>query len=120
MAALVLGLARLSRTTDSARISTVFLVDVSDSVTDEAIAEARGKVQAALDARGEHDVQLITFARHARVVPLAREATELPERLARHGDEAHTDAGAGSNMAAALQLAYGLFPPGHLCRAVAK
>ncbi|MBK6577833.1 MAG: VWA domain-containing protein [Sandaracinaceae bacterium] len=118
MAALVLGLARLSRTTDSARISTVFLVDVSDSVTDEAIAEARGKVQAALDARGEHDVQLITFARHARVVPLAREATELPERLARHGDEAHTDAGAGSNMAAALQLAYGLFPPGHLRRAV--
>lgn len=118
MAALVLGLARLSRTTDSARISTVFLVDVSDSVTDEAIAEARGKVQAALDARGEHDVQLITFARHARVVPLAREATELPEQLARHGDEAHTDAGAGSNMAAALQLAYGLFPPGHLRRAV--
>ena len=70
----------------------------------QAIAEARETVQTALNERGEHDVQLITFARHARVVPLAREATELPEALPRHGDETHTDAGAGSNMAAALQL----------------
>ncbi|MCA9536757.1 MAG: VWA domain-containing protein, partial [Myxococcales bacterium] len=118
MATLVLALARLSRTTDSARISTIFLVDVSDSVTDAAIAEAREKVQAALDARGEHDVQLITFAQHARVVQLAREETALPETLERHTDATHQDAGAGSNLAAALQLAYGLFPPGHLRRAV--
>ncbi len=118
MATLVFALARLSRTTDSARISTVFLVDVSDSVTDEAIAEARDKAQAAFAERGDNDVQLITFARSARVVPLARESTELPETLSRHTTDAALEAGAGSNLAAALQLAYGLFPPGHLRRAV--
>src|SRR5690606_33213234 len=37
---------------------------------------------------------------------------ELPAELARHED------GAASNLEAALQLSYGLFPPGHLRRAV--
>lgn len=109
VAALALALARVARTTDATRISTVFLVDVSDSVTGASLEAARDAVQEAWQARGDNDVQLVTFARDARVVPI--DGVEVPE-LARHED------GAGSNLEAALQLAYGLFPPGHLRRAV--
>lgn len=108
--ALALALARLARTTDVTRISTVFLVDVSDSVTDASLERARRAVQEAYAARGENDVRLVTFAREARVVPI--EGDEVPP-IARH-----EEGGAGSHLSAALQLAYGLFPPGHLRRVV--
>jgi uncharacterized membrane protein len=110
---LALALARLARTSETTRVSTVFLVDVSESVTDEAIDDARAIVQETWDARGENDVQLVAFGRDARVVPLATEAEEIPA-IERPGGES----GAGSDLASAVQLAYGLFPPGHLRRVV--
>ncbi len=119
VAALALALARPARTTESAKVSTVFLVDVSESVTDAALADARAIVDAAWRARGDHDVQLVAFARHPRVVPLDAEAASIPPitRPAAHAAGA-MDPGAGTDLEAALQLAYGLFPPGHLRRAV--
>ena len=110
---LALALARVARTTDATRVSTVFLVDVSESVTPASLVTARDLVQAAWDARGDNDVQLVTFARDARVVPLTPATETIPE-IERHG----SDLGAGSNLQSAVQLAYGLFPPGHLRRAV--
>ncbi len=124
VAVLALALARVARTTDVTRISTVFLVDVSDSVTDASLEAARTAVQEAWNARGDDDVQLVTFARDPALVPLAGdEVPRITRHLARHegGDGAGGDGagdGAGSNLQAALQLAYGLFPPGHLRRAV--
>ncbi|HJL16560.1 MAG TPA: VWA domain-containing protein [Sandaracinaceae bacterium LLY-WYZ-13_1] len=116
IAMLALALARLARTTDATKISTIFLVDVSESVTDASLERARERVQAAWDAKGDNDVQLVTFARDARAVPI--EDGEV-EELTRHGSsDGSDDAGAGSNLQSALQLAYGLFPPGHLRRAV--
>lgn len=114
MAALVLSLSRVVRTTDTTRVSTVYLVDVSDSVTDEAISDARDVVQSGWDARGDNDVQLVTFATDARMVALPAETETLPE-LGRHEGRG---AGGGSDLASALQLAYGLFPAGHLRRVV--
>lgn len=109
---LALALARLTRTTETTRVSTVFLVDVSESVTDEAIARARDVVEAAWEARGQNDVQLVVFARDARLVPL-EDGEAIPPLERPEGD-----AGTGSDLASALQLAYGLFPPGYLRRAV--
>ncbi len=111
IAALALALARVARTTDATRISTIFLVDVSDSVTDASIDQARAAVQEAWSAKEDNDVQLVTFARDARVVPL-EDGEEVPVI------ERHDGRGAGSDLQAALQLAYGLFPPGHLRRVV--
>jgi Ca-activated chloride channel homolog len=112
--ALALALARPVRTSESTRVSSVFVVDVSDSVPDEALEEARGVVQRAFDARGEHDVHVVTFARDARTLPLEEGATELPPFSRHDGPEA----GAETNLEAALQLAYGLFAPDHLRRVV--
>ncbi|MCB9623373.1 MAG: VWA domain-containing protein [Sandaracinus sp.] len=113
-ALLTLAVARLARTTDATRVSTVFLVDVSESVPDPALDDARETVRAAWDARGESDVQLVTFARDAHAVPLGAEDDPVPE-LPRFEE---ADAGRGSDLQTALQLAYGLFPPGHLRRVV--
>ncbi len=116
-ASLCLALARLARTTDTTKVSTVYLVDVSDSVTDEAVVDARGLVAAAYENREDNDVQLITFASDARVIPLSGDT--VPETILRHGRASDgARGGEGSDMQAALRLAYGIFPPGHLRRVV--
>lgn len=109
---LAVGLARLARTTDATRISTVFLVDVSESMTRASLDSARQAVQEAWDARGDNDVQLVTFGRGAHLVPL--DGIERIPPIERHD----ADDEAGTNLQSALQLAYGLFPPGHLRRVV--
>lgn len=111
---LALGLARVARTTDSSRVSTIYLVDVSDSVSDAALEEARSLVDAAVATRGDNDLKLVTFAREARSVPI-EEGTSRAPTLERHRP---AEAGAGTDIEAALELAYGLFAPGHLRRIV--
>ncbi len=120
---LALGLARLARTATTQKVCTVYLVDVSDSVPDAALEDARLAVQKGLDARGKDDVvRLVTFARRPRVVPLDAPALPLTGGLAhvkappieRHGG----DLGTATDIASALQLAYGLYPDGYLRHAV--
>jgi Mg-chelatase subunit ChlD len=114
VALLALGLARLARTATAQKVCTVFVVDVSDSVPDAALEDARAQVQAALDARPSDDrVRLVTFAKRPRAVPLADDAKQAPV-LERHGP----GLGGATDIASALQLAYGLFPEGYLRRAV--
>jgi Mg-chelatase subunit ChlD len=112
VALLALGLARLARTAISQKVCTVFAVDVSDSVSDAAIEDARAEVQRALDAKPADDVvRLVTFAKRPRVVSF--EGKTVPP-LERHG----AGLGTATDIAAALQLAYGLYPEGYLRRAV--
>ena len=126
-ATLVVALARPSTTTTSSRVATVFVVDVSDSVPDEALTDFHRVVEDAVRGRGENAVRLLTFARRPRVV-------NVPDTLAgdqhlapfeRHdfapgavipAGQQRSGAGAGSDLAAALSLSYGLFPPGYLRR----
>ncbi|MDH5671628.1 MAG: VWA domain-containing protein [Myxococcales bacterium] len=110
LSTMVLALARLSRVEDATRISAVMLVDVSDSVGDPDLQRARELVQHAEKARGGNDLQLVTFAaRPARVA--APEDGSLAQAIARQ-----PGGGSESNLQAALQLAYGLFPAGHIKR----
>ena len=123
LSALIVALARPAQTTDATKVSTVFLVDVSESVTPKAIEQAQERVLAAYRAREDNDVQLITFAERAHSKPLTGEKgvdlepEEYVKWMRNTGEDAE-DEGKGSNLQAALQLAYGLFPPGHLRRAV--
>ena len=118
LAVLALSLARIARTQKAEKVCTVFLVDVSDSVTDEAIGDAKQAIDAALAARKKDDLaRVVTFARRPRLVEMADEAKTAP-LLARHDADASTHFGAGTNLQAALQLAYGLYPPGYLRHAI--
>lgn len=114
VATIALGLARLARTATTQKVCTVFVVDVSDSVPDAALEDARAEVQKALDARPKDDlVRLVTFAKRPRVVPLADDARTAPA-IARHGPGLD----GATDIASALQLAYGLFPEGYIRHAV--
>ena len=116
--ALALALSRVARTEKAENVFAVFLVDVSDSVSPESIADARASLQQFLNARKKDDrVRVITFARRPRLLEMDETAKE-PPALARHDADASTHFGAGTNLQAALQLAYGLYPPGYLRHAV--
>jgi Mg-chelatase subunit ChlD len=111
---LALGLARLARTATTQKVCTVFVVDVSDSVPDAALEDARAEVQRALDAKPKDDlVRLVTFAKRPRVVPIGDDDKKVPA-IERHGP----GLGGATDIASALQLAYGLFPEGMLRHAV--
>lgn len=129
---LALGLSRLARTETTHKVCTVFMVDVSESVPDAALADARAEIQKALDGKPKDDlVRIITFSARPRVVAMADDATKVPalerhdaierRELERHGHptkDKKLGADAATDIASALQLAYGLYPAGYLRRAV--
>ncbi len=114
VAILAAGLARLARTTTSQRVWTVVLVDVSDSVSDGALEEERSEVARLVAAKPPDDrIRVVTFAERPRVVATADgedNPTFARESIARHGQGQDS----GTDIAAALQLSYGLFPEGYL------
>jgi Ca-activated chloride channel family protein len=111
---IALGLARVARTSTTQNVCTVYVVDVSDSVSDAALEDARGELQKALAVRPKNDqVRLVTFAKRPRAVPLAEDAASAPA-IERHAP----GLGSATDIASALQLAYGLYPEGYLRRAV--
>lgn len=135
VALLSLGLARLARTATTQKVCTVYLVDVSESVPDAALDDAKAEIDKGLAARPKDDlVRVVTFARRPRVVTLADDAKEIPP-IERHEavdgskhnpapnpadpkDQKKLGLGAATDLASALELAYGLYPAGYLRRAV--
>ncbi len=110
IAGLALALARPAWTTTDDKVATVVLVDVSDSVSDAQLEKARSYVKALEEARGDQDrLFLITFAEHPRLV----RDRDQELTIARHKGE-----GAGTDIQAAVQLGYGLFPEGYLPRMI--
>ncbi len=103
--AIAIALARPITRSDATRVSNVFVVDVSDSISDQALRAVGARIDAALRARADNNVQLVTFAKSAHVVPITRDKKTL---LRRHSD------GSGSNISGAISLALALFPPDHL------
>lgn len=108
IAAIAVALARPSWITRDDRVATVVLVDVSDSVSDGQLEAARGYLDALGTARGEGDLQVVTFAEKPRVV----------RRDGGFAIARHDGAGSGTDIQAAMQLGYGLYPDGHLPRMV--
>ena len=77
------------------------------------LAASRQYIDEIVAAEGEGNLQLITFAEKPTVV---REGDgPLSAAIARH-----PGAGAGTDIQAAMQLAYGLYPDGYLPRMVIK
>ncbi len=84
---LALALARPVRSAESDKVATVVMVDVSDSVSDEAISDAQAVVLELHGKKRKDDLlKVVTFAKRPRLVEgAAREdgTTELP-KLVRH------------------------------------
>lgn len=102
-------------TSFESRVATIFLVDTSSSMPDESIAEATQFINEAINAKGERDqVKVLGFAQRPYQIALNEADGKLAkiERLAQEEDRLQT------NIAAALRMAYGLFPQDHLKRVV--
>ncbi len=118
---IALGLSRLVRSEETHKVCTVLLVDVSDSVPDEAVADARHSVEQYAQAKGADDqLKLVTFAERPRLIDVWRGGHLVLPNIAelRHRSPAGKSLGAGTDIRAALALSYGLFPPGFLKRVV--
>lgn len=117
---LAIGLGRVAKTAYSTKVCTVHVVDVSESIPDEALADAQAAIDKAWNERGEGEIRVITFAVRPRVIgasdPADKQAS--PPKIERHDAAGERIHGAGSNVQAALQLAYGLYPQGYLKRVV--
>ena len=114
IAVLALALSRPTLNTTDTKVATVFLVDVSDSVSDDQLAYAQKQLEAAWVRRGANQMRLVTFAERPLLVPLDPKQSAFP-KLSRHrrkADGRHTD------VQGAIQHAYGLIPPDHLPRIV--
>jgi len=103
LAALALALCRPLQRVPSDRTSTVFVVDVSRSIDDEALSWAHDYLERALARRADHHVALITFAGRARTHALPAGAPVPP--LSRIED------GEGSDVEGALARALALLAP---------
>jgi Mg-chelatase subunit ChlD len=135
VALLALGLARLAKTATTSKVCTVFLVDVSESVPDAALGDAEAAIQASLDAKPDDGVvRVVTFAQRPREILLEADGKKAPH-ITRHeplpgadpsaassassgGAKPRLGLGAATDIASAMQLAYGLYPAGYLRRAV--
>ncbi len=120
---LAIGLARVARTSTSSKLCTVYILDVSDSVPDAALVDARKLVQEAIDKKpADAIVRVVTFAARPRMLPILDDAKQAPP-IERHtvssiGGPPSATAGAATDIASAMRLAYGLYPAGYLKRAV--
>ncbi|MGE0550143.1 MAG: VWA domain-containing protein [Kofleriaceae bacterium] len=112
IAGVAIALARPTWVTEQRKVSTIVLVDVSDSVSDKQLAAAKRYVDELAAAKGAGDLQLITFAEKPSVVR-PEDGKSLADSIKRH-----VGAGAGTDAQAAMQLAYGLYPDGYLLRMV--
>ena len=106
-----IALARPSWITEQSKVSTVVLVDVSDSVSNLQLEAAKKYVDELEDSEKDNNLQLITFAEKPTVV--RPDGGPLSGAIKRH-----VGAGAGTDTQAAMQLAYGLYPDGYLPRMV--
>jgi Mg-chelatase subunit ChlD len=110
---LATALARPSIVSQDSKVATVILVDVSQSISDAQLAQAQAYVDQAWAAKkGKDQLAVISFAERPQT--LRAESGKAP-RIVRH---AGAGEGKGTDIQAALQLAYGLYPPGYLPRAV--
>ncbi|CAN5285732.1 VWA domain-containing protein [soil metagenome] len=105
IAGIALALSRPSRITQTSKVSTIVLVDVSDSISDKQLAASKHFVDDLAKSERDGDLQVITFAEK----PTVARATNgsLSAAIQRH-----VNAGAGTDTQGAMQLAYGLFPQG--------
>lgn len=114
LALCIMALVQVVTTTFESRISTIFVVDTSASVPDAMLGSATTYINDAIGQKGERDeVKVIAFAKRPYEVALGDDG-----KLAEIPRPTTEDETLGSNPAAAVRMAYGLFPQDHLKRMV--
>ena len=100
--------------TEPVQTATVFVVDVSESMPDEALERARTRIEEARSVQGRHEVRVVRFAGDSDevILPAAVDTPMAP--IGRMSE----DSGRATDLEGALHLAFGLLPHEHLKRVV--
>jgi Ca-activated chloride channel family protein len=115
LATLVVALSRPAIPSRRDLLAVVFLVDISDSISDKQLDYAREVLRRAAAAKGRHHMRVVVFARDAALAVGSSGTTTSPAALVRAGKPAASRA---TNIQAAIQHAHGLFPPDRVPRLV--
>ncbi len=106
---------------DRQKLSVVALVDVSDSVSSSQLAGVMKQLEqlrAETDRRGD-ELHIVRFGGQPRLLPVPASGIPLPSLRAVKSATTVDDADVtASNLQAALQMSYGLHPPGTLRRTI--
>ena len=88
VALIAIGLSRLARSATTEKVCTVYLVDVSESVPDEALGDAREALaKAYAEKPADGVIKVITFARRPHLVePAEGDDPKKPPPITRHID----------------------------------
>ncbi|HUR21116.1 MAG TPA: VWA domain-containing protein [Vicinamibacterales bacterium] len=113
LTALAVALARPVIELGSSRVSVVYVVDVSYSVSSRSVTEAAAKIAELNASLNPDHSRIVAFGRHARVVPDGNALTQL---VSAQG-ETEVDRSA-SDLDAALAAARAELAPGHVPRLV--
>ena len=110
IAGIAIALARPAWTTSDDKIATVVLVDVSESISDKQLTAMHNYVAELDEAKASDDrLYVVSFAERPRVVRRKSGSFAI---------ERHQKAGRGTDIQAAMQLAYGLYPSDYLPRMI--
>jgi Ca-activated chloride channel homolog len=112
IAALAVAAARPSWITETSKVATIVLVDVSDSISDKQLDAAKKYVDELENSERDGNLQLITFAEKPTVAR-PDDGKSMSTAIKRHAD-----GGAGTDTQSAMQLAYGMYPDGYVNRMV--
>jgi len=111
VALLILALAQIRWVGSSDRITHIFLIDVSGSISAKNLNRAHSIVNAAWKEKGNDELRIITFASEPRLVDLPPSSRSVPELIPAIGENARV-----TDLQAALRLAYSLSPENSIRR----
>ncbi len=110
---LILSLAGLQYLTRNDRLAVIFLVDLSDSISQEGLRKAKDYIEEAMKHRGDRRISVLGFTDAVRVLRGFDddEARSFdPVQLKEDWLKEDEDAAAATNIAKAIETAWGIFP----------
>ena len=110
---LICSLAGIQYLTSGGKLAVIFLADISDSISEEGLTEAQRYIDEAMDNRSDQQVGVMAFTGETQVIrdfqSKSEETLDLGEIKGYWLDE-DEKAGAATNIAQAIETAWGIFP----------
>ena len=110
---LICSLAGLQYLTSGGKLAVIFLADISDSISEEGLKEAQSYIDEAMDSRADQQIGVMAFTGETQVIrdfqSKSDETVDLAEIKGYRLDE-DEKAGATTNIAQAIETAWGIFP----------
>ena len=117
LACITLALIDIEKTSETSRVSIIYVVDISASVPDDMLQHAHDEISRDLKLKTpETDIQVVTFDQHPQIIKIPDNGTLPP--FQRHTESDSQNPSTVTDIESALRFSYALFPENHLKRIV--